>query len=61
MHTAFTNIDGAPSSLGQGVLGAEHIHEFSFMDLHALRGSQKIKKGRIRIFVMAINIMEKYN
>lgn len=43
------------------MLGAEHIHEFTLVDLHALRGSQKIRKGRIRIFLRVINIMGKYN
>lgn len=40
------------------MLGAEHIHEFTLMDLQPLRGSEKIRKGRIKIFVMIINIME---
>lgn len=36
------------------MLGAEHIHEFARMGLHALR-------GRTTIFVRVINIMEQYN
>lgn len=43
------------------MLGAERTHEFALMDLHALRGCQKIRKGRARVFVRVINIMEKYN